>query len=82
MILVDIYVPSVDKIYDFHLEESAKVKVVLDEIVEMISQIEHTTLFGNPADLSLCDRMARRSLPPEATLEACGIHTGSSMILI
>lgn len=82
MILVDIYVPSVDKEYDFRLDETAKVRVVIDEIVEMINQLEKTTLYSRHASLSLYDKLEKRPLPFEPTLEQCGIHNGSSMILV
>ena len=53
MILVDIYVPSVDKTYDFNLR-----------------------------DLMLCDRLNCRILPMEVVLKDCGIHNGSSLLLV
>ena len=42
MILTDVYVPSVDKIYDFQLNEKVPVSTVIEEITEMISQKEHS----------------------------------------
>jgi len=82
MILVDIYVPCLDKVYDFHLDETAKVQIILDEIVEMIGHKEHTTLYGGVADLTLYDRLERRPLPVDMPLGECGIHSGSSMLLV
>lgn len=82
MILVDIYVPSVDKTYDFYLDESAKIQIIVEEIAEMIGQKERTTLFGHPSGLFLCDRPGQRLLPKEISLRDCGIHSGSSMLLV
>ena len=36
MILVDIYVPSLDKTYDFHVDETVQTEKLIMEIVEMI----------------------------------------------
>lgn len=82
MILVDIYVPSVDKTYDFHLDECAKVRTILEEIVEMIGQMERTSLSGDPEKLLLCDRLGKVPLPMEATLTDCGIRSGGNLLLV
>lgn len=82
MVLVDIYVPAVDKTYDFRLEENAPVRVIVDEIVEMIGQKEHTQVAGDVAKLLLCDRAHEVVLPREATLRACRISNGSSLLLV
>ena len=79
MILVDIYVPSVDKGYDFSLDENAKGSVILEEIVEMIDQKERTSLVGDLGALMLCDRLNCRVLP---ALKDCGLHNGSSLLLV
>lgn len=82
MILVDIYVPSVDKSYDFSLDENAKGNVILEEIVEMIDQKEHTSLVGDLSALMLCDRLNCRVLPMDMELKDCGLHNGSSLLLV
>lgn len=82
MILVDVYVPSVDKSYDFNLDETAKGSVILEELVEMIDQKERTSLVGDLGDLILCDRLCCRILPMDIALKDCGIHNGSSLLLV
>lgn len=82
MILVDIYVPSVDKAYDFSLDENAKGSVILEEIVEMIDQKERTSLVGDLGALMLCDRLNCRVLPMDTVLKDCGLHNGSSLLLV
>jgi len=82
MILVDIYAPSVDKSYDFNLDENAKGSVILEEIVEMIDQKERTALVGDLGDLMLCDKLNCRILPMDIALRDCGIHNGSSLLLV
>lgn len=82
MILVDIYVPSVDKTYDFQLNEQIPVAMVIEEISEMIGQKEHATLKGNAADLTLCSYVSRAVLNREKTLEQEGIVTGNRLLLV
>jgi len=82
MVLVDIYVPSVDKTYNFHLDESALVKVMIDEIAEMIGQKEHTEIVGKIDALILCDRLNKRILPRDASLRECGVCNGSGLLLV
>lgn len=82
MILVDIFVPSVDKTYDFQLNETVSVGTLIEEIEEMIGQMERCKVKGNVSDLQLCDRDKQCILPRDKTLVESGIHTGSSLILI
>ncbi len=82
MILVDIYVPSVDKVYDFQLNENTPINMLIEEISEMINQKEHTTLKGSIDDMLLCDKSSERILLKEDTLFSSGITTGKSLILV
>jgi len=82
MILVDVYVPSVDKEYDFSLNETVTVQTIIEEIAEMIGQKEQTFLVGNIEDMNLCDKESGTILPYNGTLSNCGIRTGASLILI
>ncbi|MBR1496153.1 MAG: glutamyl-tRNA amidotransferase [Oscillospiraceae bacterium] len=82
MILVDIYAASVDKNYDFDLDETVEVGVIIDEIVEMIGQNEKTTISGNVQSLALCDIERRTMLPKNASLAQCGVKNGMSLLLV
>lgn len=82
MILVDIYVPSLDKSYDFQLNENAEVDLIIEEISEMVGQKEHSQIVGDVAMLTLCDKKQRLVLDKGRTLAECGISTGCSLILI
>lgn len=82
MILVDVYVPSVDKEYDFSLNETVTVQTIIEEIAEMIGQKEQTFLVGDIREMNLCDKRSKAILPFENTLADCGIRTGASLILI
>lgn len=82
MILVDIYVPSLDRNYDFQLNENAGVGTIIEEISEMVGQKERSRIVGDVEKLTLCDKRQKYVLDKEKTLAECGISTGSSLILI
>lgn len=82
MILVDIYVPSVDNIYDFQLDEKTPIMTIIEEIGELIEQKEHCIISGKVDELLLCTRKDKRILPKDATLDECAVRTGDSLILV
>ena len=82
MILVDIYVPSVDKTYDFQLDEDAYIYAIIEEIGELIGQKEHSQIVGDIENLMLCTVKDKKILSKNATLSGCGIRTGNSLILV
>ena len=82
MILVDVFVPSVDKTYDFQINENAPIHTVLEEISEMIGQKERSGVVGDVNKLQLCDRESRSVLDKGRTLADYEISTGKSLILV
>lgn len=82
MILVDIYVPSVDKVYDFQLNEHTPISAVIEELSEMIGQKERSPLYGNASELMLCDKSSGRIMHKSDTLSSAGITTGRTLILV
>ncbi len=82
MIMVDVYVPSLDRDYDFEIDENAPIHMVVEEISAMICQKEQCSLRGNAADLALCDRESQRIMPYSRTLEECQVKTGTRLILV
>ncbi|GFI19446.1 hypothetical protein IMSAGC009_04627 [Lachnospiraceae bacterium] len=82
MILVDVFVPSVNNVYDFQLDENTPVQRVIGEICELIGQKERCGLTGNAEELMLCSRNEKCILPGDCTLMACGVKTGNSLILV
>lgn len=82
MILVDVVVPSVDKTYDFKLDENAPIWLVLEEITEMISRREHCEMQGNKEDVLLCRYDGQVVLNRLSTLSDSGITDGSRLLLL
>lgn len=82
MILVDVFVPSVDQTYDFQLDENVKIETLVEEIGEMICQKEHCRLDGRMEKLLLCSMENREILPKNVTLTECGIKMGEKLMLL
>lgn len=82
MILVDVFVPSVDKTYDFQLNEVVSVGAIVEEISEMIEQKEHSKIVGDTSKLLLCDKDTQKVLDKSCSLSECGVTTGRSLILV
>lgn len=82
MILVDVFVPSVDNVYDFQLDEDVKIGMLVEEIGEMVCQKEHCRLEGNIEKLLLCSLDNREILAKNTTLAECGIKTGAKLMLL
>ena len=82
MVLVDIYVPAVDKRYDFQLDEKVPIHVIIEEITEMIGQKERMTVAGDIGGMILSDQVRGIILPKDRTLHGCGIGNGSRLLLV
>ena len=80
MILVDVYVPSLNRTYDFRLDETVGIDLIIDEISDMISQKEHCRIVGDRGKLFLASRTDKKILPYGSTLASCGVTTGDSLI--
>ena len=82
MIMVDVYVPSVDREYDFEIDENAPISLVIEEISAMVCQKEQCVLSGAVQELMLCDRETQRILTPGKNLRECGVGVGAKLILV
>lgn len=82
MILVDIYVPTMDNTYDFKLDENTKCGLVKNEIVKLICQKEKFKLEGDTIDLFISDNKGKSLLNEDKTLSENGIESGDKLILV
>ena len=80
--IVDIYIPSVDKTYDFKLDENQEIAIIIEEIVEMISQKENCTISGNVKDLLLVRLEDSKIFDKNRTLSNYKICNGKRLILV
>lgn len=81
MILVDIYVPSINKQYDFKLDENAYIADILEEVGEMMLSREGERK-AEMESLLFCDYENHRVLPLQQTLKQCGIGSGCRLVLL
>lgn len=82
MVLVDIYVPSIDKTYDFQLNDAVQIEDLIDEISEMIGNKEQTEIVGDVSKLQLYDKRNEHILSKKASLSEYGIKNGDNLIFI
>ena len=82
MILVDIYVPSLDATYDFQLDENTPVKDLTAEIGEMLGKKCKAAPDQEGQRFVLCSYAQKAILPAEKTLFMCGIRSGSRLLLV
>lgn len=82
MILVDIYVPVIDRIYDFLLDGSKYVDAVIEDIADMICQKEQWQIDGDIKNLSLWITSEHRRLSKNLTLADNGIISGMRLMLV
>lgn len=82
MVMVEIYIPLLDKRYDFRLDEHTQILYLLEDISEIICQKEQCRMDGDWRNLLLCHTATRRKLPLASTLSECGIKIGDSLLLV
>lgn len=82
MILVDIDVPGVNQIYDFNVDENAKISLLLEELSGMICQKEQCSLDGSVKELMLVSQNQHKVLSEELTLAHYNIVQGDRLLLV
>lgn len=82
MILVDVYIPSVDDNFDFMLDEDTEIRKIIMEINEMISKKMKSHRIENVNDFLLYSMEQEQMLDKEQTLFESGIRDGSRLMLV
>ena len=82
MIIVDVVVPSLERKYQFSLEEQMPVETLIAELAEIICQKEQCTLIGDTKELCLCSGEKKRILNRKATLSQQGVVNADWLLLI
>ncbi len=82
MILVDVYIPALEKTYDFRLDECAPLREVCMEICEQICQKEQCSMNENREEITLWNYKKRELLSGMANLRSAGITSGCKLMLI
>lgn len=82
MIIVDIIVESLDKTFDFKLDENVIISKIIEDICEVLSQREKCKPAESTEMLILCKYSSGYILPHNMTLRDCGIVSGDKLMLV
>lgn len=82
MVIVEVYVPSLDKTYEFKLNEDVATGVIIDELSSVICQKERCPVAGDKSELVLASAQSKQVLSVEFSLYENGIQTGDRLILV
>ena len=82
MILVDVYIPTIDEVYDVMLDENTEIHKVILEITEIVSKKMQSGLIENARELMLCHIDEKKALDKYRTLYMSGIKDGSRLMLV
>lgn len=82
MILVDIYVPSVDRTYDFMLDENADLSSVIIEVSEMLARKTGSGKSGDANDFVLYHSDREVPLSVNKSLYESGVGDGDRLIMV
>ena len=82
MILVDVFVPSLDESFDFMLDENVSTNKVMLEIVDMVAKKVKTTNVGEVQDFMLFMPEKKKPLTSNLTLAENAVTDGSRLLLV
>lgn len=82
MINVDVYVPAMDRVYNFNLDEESRVSVLVEEISELICQKEHSSLDGEKERFIMGSVDKEVNFNPGFSLREYSVKNGEKLILV
>lgn len=82
MIIVNVSVPALETVYNFSLEETAKISDLMVEIVELIAQKEHVSFSGDMNEMVLCSMENAEQFDKDHCLADYRITGGTELILV
>ena len=82
MIAVDVYVPAMNKTFDFNLNEDAAIGAVVQELAGMICRKERWPEATEPGKLLLACPALGAVLQADQTLRQSGVKTGYRLTLV
>lgn len=82
MILVDIEVPVLEKVYDVQLDENTPIAYLMEDIVGMICQKEQLLPQGELSQMLLWHKARRQLLEGNRTLWDYKIGNGQTLIIV
>lgn len=82
MILVDVYIPSVDETYDFMLEEEIEADKIILEILSMIAKKTGGERIEETDEFELYHMTGGKRLEKLRTLSESGVKDGSHLMIV
>lgn len=82
MINVDIFVPAIDRTYNFNLAEDEPITYLIDEITELICKKEHSELAGNKEMFFMGSVDQKISFNSKQALRDYSVKNGETLVLV
>lgn len=82
MVLVDVYIPSVDETYDFMLDETMETEKMILEIYEMVAKKMNSSTEEGSGGFLLYNMTDGKLMEKGRTLEESGIRDGFRLMLV
>lgn len=81
MIIVDVYVPALDRVYNFNLDEDSRISVLIEEISELICKKERSMLDGARNRFIMGSIDEEINFNPNYSLREYSVKNGDRLIL-
>lgn len=82
MVLVDVYIPSVDETFDFMLDETAGADQIMLEIYEMVAKKMNSSTEEGIDEFLLYHMTTGKLVERGRTLAESGVRDGSRLMLL
>lgn len=82
MIIVNVHVPALEKVYNFSVEERARISDLIEELAELVAQKECIPFSGSLEKMSLCSKENGEQCDKSKCLSDYGVCGGSELILV
>ena len=82
MINVDVYIPSIDEVLDFQIDEEVMVSQVVNEMTEILTKRTRENLSSEKTAFMLVLLREKRVLPRVLSLQQCGVMNGDRLLLV
>ena len=82
MIIVNVHIPALEKIYDFSVEEKARISDLIEELVELVAQKESISFSGSLDAMALCIIEKGEQCAGDKCLNDYGVCGGAELILV
>lgn len=82
MITVDVYIPAMNRVYNFSLDEDSRIRVLIEEVSELICKKEHSSLEGEKERFIMGSMDRHINFHPDSSLRSYSVKNGEKLILV